>query len=281
MEIQPEELIANYCNLKNITNALYKENYPVVQKELDSAMKRIMAEQPDEETLSLLVNCLFVVLQYDVFYAFMERAKLTLIDTYESRQSMREDWNRWLEGKQISDARWLNQGKKKAYVYAALQALHLSADDFDEFPSPELKEPKWQKKSYGDFELVTIADAEIVDDGGLSADTDPTGKNYVLKDADGAVYHLNAIRKSSVPGGLHANEEHLYTADGYIEGYTGKTLREIEFEMYDEGYIFTYSTTGVDDEDAESSIWQPYEQWIQERIAKRRAQQAEFLAKYL
>ena len=151
MEIQPEELIANYCNLKSITNALYKENYPVVQKELDSAMKRILAEQPDDETLSLLVNCLFVVLQYDVFYDFMNRAKLTLADSYESRQAMGQDWNSWLEGKTVSDSRWLNQGKKKAYVFAAMQALHLSADDFDEFPAPDLKEPKWQKKSYGDL----------------------------------------------------------------------------------------------------------------------------------
>ena len=132
----------------------------------------------------------------------------------------------------------------------------------------------------GDFELVTIADAEITDDGGLAADPDPAGKSYVLRDADGAVYYLNNIRKSAVPGGLDPEEEHLYTADGRIEGYTGTQLREIEFEIYDGGFIFTYSTDGTDDAAAVNPRWQPYEDWVQQRIAGRRSRQAAFLAKY-
>jgi hypothetical protein len=102
----------------------------------------------------------------------------------------------------------------------------------------------------------------------------------VLHDADGATYYLSNIRKSSVPGGLDPGEERLYTADGRIDGYTGDALREIEFEMYDGGYIFTYSTDGTGDPE-NNPRWMPYEMWVQGRIAKRRAQQVAFLAKYL
>ena len=77
-------------------------------------------------------------------------------------------------------------------------------------------------------------------------------------------------------------EEHLYTADGWIDGYTGKEQREIEFEIYDGGIIFTYTTDGVDDSAAERDPrWMPYEIWVQNRIAKRRDRQAKFLAAYL
>ncbi|HAG13515.1 MAG TPA: hypothetical protein DCG49_06595 [Ruminococcus sp.] len=282
MGIQPEELIAQYCDLDLLTDALAAGQEQKAEQELDQAMKNILAEQPDPETLSLLVNCLFVVLQYHVFYGFLDRMQLTLGDTYADRAAMRKDYAAWKAGEPLQDAQWLNDSGAAARVFAALNALRLTADDFDEYPAPEMKEPKWQKKTFGEFELVTIADAEITDDGGLAADPDPTGKDYVLHDADGVTYYLNHIRKSAVPGGLDPEEERLYTADGWIDGYTGKTPREIEFEIYDGGFIFTYSTDGVDDSEAENSPrWMPYELWVQGRIAKRRAQQAQFLAKYL
>ncbi|MBR3045330.1 MAG: hypothetical protein IKI45_12720, partial [Oscillospiraceae bacterium] len=63
---------------------------------------------------------------------------------------------------------------------------------------------------------------------------------------------------------------------------TGKQPREIEFEIYDGGIIFTYTTDGVDDSAAEKDPrWMPYEIWVQNRIAKRRARQAAFLSAYL
>ena len=280
MGIQPEELIAQFCDLKQLTRALEKGTHDRVQQLLDRTMKNILAEQPDDETLSLLVNCLFVVLQYHVFYGFLDRAKLTLGDTHADRAAMRKDWAAWQSGEALSNENWLSIPAEKERVFETISALHLTADDFDEFPAPEMKEPKWQKKTFGEFELVTIADAEITDDGGLAADPDPTGKSYVLHDADGVTYYLNNIRKSAVPGGLDPEEERLYTADGYIDGYTGKTPREIEFEIYDGGFIFTYSTDGTGDPENDPR-WIPYEMWVQGRIAKRRAQQAAFLAKYL
>lgn len=282
MGIQPEELIAEYCDLQKIAKALHRGSHADASAEIDRAVRAMMQEEPDDETLSLLVNCLFVVLQYHVFYDYLGRVNLTLGDTYADRAAMRADWAAWKQGTALSDAAWLSEQDAKQHVFAAMEALHLNADDFDEYPAPEMKEPKWQKKTYGDFELVTIADAEITDDGGLFSDPDPSGKSYVLHDADGVTYYLNSIRKSDVPGGLDPEEEHLYTADGWIDGYTGKQPREIEFEIYDGGIIFTYTTDGVDDSAAEKDPrWMPYEIWVQNRITKRRARQAAFLSAYL
>lgn len=282
MGIQPEELIAEYCDLQKIAKALHRGSHADASAEIDRAVRAMMQEEPDDETLSLLVNCLFVVLQYHVFYDYLGRANLTLGDTYADRAAMRADWAAWKQSAALSDAAWLSEQDAKQHVFAAMEALHLNADDFDEYPAPEMKEPKWQKKTYGDFELVTIADAEITDDGGLFSDPDPSGKSYVLHDADGVTYYLNSIRKSDVPGGLDPGEEHLYTADGWIDGYTGKQPREIEFEIYDGGIIFTYTTDGADDSAAEKDPrWMPYEIWVQNRIAKRRARQAAFLSAYL
>ena len=282
MGIQPEELIAEYCDLEIIAKSLHIGNDADAVAEIDKAMRGFLAEEPDDETLSLLVNCLFVVLQYHVFYDYLNRAGLTLSDTYAERAAMRADWNAWQQGKPFGDAAWISEASAKQRVFEVLTVLHLNADDFDEYPAPEMKEPKWQKKTYGSFELVTIADAEITDDGGLFSDPDPIGKDYVLHDADKVTYYLNHVRKSDVPDGLDAENNRLYTADGWIDGYTGKELREIEFEIYDGGIIFTYTTDGVDDSAAEKDPrWMPYEIWVQGRIANRRARQAKFLADYL
>ena len=283
MGIQPEELIAEYCDLEALSGALHRGDSAAAEQEIDKAMRAFLAEDTDPETLSLLVNCLFVVLQYHVFYTYLDAKSLALGEGYAERLAMRKDWAAWKAGEPLSAESWITPAAAdiKEQIFAAIDALHLTADDFDEVPAPEMKEPKWQKKTYGNFELVTIADAEIIDDGGLAADKSPAGKSYILKDADGVTYYLNNIRKSSVPGGLDANEEHLYTADGWIDGYTGKTPREIEFEIYDGGIIFTYTTDGVDDSAAERDPrWMLYEIWVQSRIARRRAQQKAFLARY-
>ncbi|MBR4201242.1 MAG: hypothetical protein IKQ91_08220 [Oscillospiraceae bacterium] len=282
MGIQPEALIAEYCDLDSLSAALRRGEFPAVRVGIEQTMQKILAEKPDEETLSLLVNCLFVVLQYHIFYGFLDEAKLSIGDTYAKREAMRRDWDAWKQGQPLRDDDWLSDPDAREMIFEAIDALRLTADDFDEIPAPEMKEPKWHRKTYGDFELVTIADAEITDDGGFSKDPDPTGKSYVLHDADGVTYYLNNIRKSQVPGGLNAEEAHLYTADGWIDGYTGRELREIEFEYYDGGYVFSYTTDGVNDAEAGTDPrWMPYETWVQGRIAKRRAQQAAFLAHYL
>ena len=102
MGIQPEELIAEYCDLKALSDALYRGKKAAAENLIDKAMRKILAENPDAETLSLLVNCLFVVLQYHVFYDFLDRAKLTLRDTHEDRAAMRADWDAWQNGAAFS-----------------------------------------------------------------------------------------------------------------------------------------------------------------------------------
>ena len=89
--IQPEELIGEYCDLDAIAKALHSGDDAAARKEIDKAMRGFLAEEPDDETLSLLVNCLFVVLQYHVFYDYLDRAKLMLSDTHADRAAMRRD----------------------------------------------------------------------------------------------------------------------------------------------------------------------------------------------
>lgn len=282
--IQPVELIGSYCDLEKITNALLGGDAAAVRKEIDKAMRAFLKEEPDEDTLALFVNCLFVVLQYHVFYEFLDQAALVLNDTYADRAALRADWEAWQQGNALSDAEWMENADDaaKKRVLEAIGALYLTADDFDEFPVPEMKEPKWQKKTYGDFELVTIADAEITDDGGLFSAKDPTGKNYVLHDADGVTYHLSNVRRSELPENMTADGCGLFCADGWIDGYTSRQKREIEFEIYDGGVIFTYTTNGVNDAaGVNHPLWQPYTLWMQDRMNKRTAQQTAFLKKYL
>lgn len=281
--IQPEELIAEYCDLDAVLAALLRDDAAAVQTEIDKTMQNFLAEDADDETISLLVNCLFVVLQYHIFYRFLDEKKLSLGDTYAARAAMRKDWDAWKCNAPLGTAAWLKPDDEsaKCCVLQAIEMLHLTADDFDEIPAPEMKEPKLLKKSYGMFDLATIADAVITDDGGLAAQDDPAGKCFVLKDADGVTYYLNNLRKSEVPGGLHPDEERLYTADGWIDGYTSKESREIELEIYDGGFIFTYESSSADDAAyAQNPRWMGYEIWVNNRIAKRRAAQAAFLAKY-
>jgi len=285
--IQPQELIAQYCDLNAVFQAVYHKKYSTASGLIDKAMQQIAAEQTDPEDLEILANCFRIVMQYDIFCRLLEEIGCELGDTYESRAAMREDYDRWKSGGQVSEDAWLStpHSAVKIRLFKAIDALALSVTDFDEIPKAGILTPKWQKKTYGEFEMVTIADAEITDDGGLSADADPSGKDYVLKDADGAVYHLHNIRRSRVPGGLKLEGGKHYTAEGTIEGYTGSAPRQIEFEILREdgqvSYIFSYSTDGTDDAEAPADPrWAEYEAWVAQRIENRRACRDAFLAKY-
>lgn len=284
MEIQPLELIGEFCHLSKVSKSLLSGDTEGVRGEIDRTMRAFLKEEPDTDAAALFVNCLFVVLQYHVFYEFLDQAGIELNDSYEDRAALRADWDAWKQGNALSDAAWLADAdaSAKKRVLEAIDALHLTADDFDEFPAPDVREPKWQKKTYGDFEIVTIADAEITDDGGLFSADDPTGRNFVLHDADGVAYHLNNVRSSALPENMVMENGRLYSADGWIDGYTSRQKREIEFEVYDGGVIFTYSTNGVNDAAGNNNPrWMPYTRWMQARMDKRTAQQTAFLAKYL
>ncbi len=285
--LQPEELIARYCDLNAVFQAVYHKKYAAASAEIDRAMKQIAAEQTEQEDLDILANCFQLVLQYDIFCRLLDAIGCELTDSYEGRAAMREDYARWKAGEALSDTAWLSQPHSavKLRLFRTIDALSLSVQDFDEIPQKGIAIPKLQRKTYGDFEMVTVADAEITDDGGLSAEKDPAGKDYILTDSDGVRYHLQGVRRSRVPGGLRLEGGTHYTATGWIEGYTGKMPREIEFDLLREGgetsYVFSYSTDGTDDaEAAPDPRWAEYEAWVAERIANRRRHRAEFLAKY-
>lgn len=285
--IQPDALIAQYCDLNAVFQAVSHKKYSIAAAEIDKAMRQIAAEQTDPEALEIFANCLQIVMQYDIFYRLLDAIGCELTETYEARAAMRADYEAWKSGSELSDAAWLSQPHSavKIRLFKAIDALSLTVADFDEVPKDGIQIPKLQKKTYGEFEMVTIADAVITDDGGLSADADPTGKNYTLTDADGVRYYLNDIHRSRVPGGLNLEGGKHYAATGWIEGYTGSQPRGIEFELYRDGssvsYIFSYSTEGTDDAAAPPDPrWAEYEAWVAQRIAQRHAHQEAFLAKY-
>ena len=285
--LQPEELIAQYCDLNAVFQAVYHKKYAAASAEIDRAMKQIAAEQTEREDLDILANCFQIVMQYDIFYRLLSEIGCELTESYDDRAAMREDYAKWKAGEALSETAWLTQPHSavKIRLFKAIDALSLSVQDFDEIPKAGIAIPKTQKKTYGEFEMVTVADAEITDDGGLSAERDPAGKDYILTDSDGVRYHLHDVRKSRVPGGLRLEGGTHYTASGWIEGYTGKMPREIEFDLlHGDGkvsYVFSYSTDGTDDAETEPDPrWAEYEAWVAERIENRRRHRAEFLAKY-
>ena len=282
--IQPQELIGQYCDL----NAVYHKKYSAAAAEIDKAMRQIAAEQTEPDDLELFANCFQIVMQYDIFYRLLEEIGCELTDSYEARAAMRQDYEAWKSGGRPGDSAWLTQAHPavKIRLFRAMDALSLAVTDFDEIPKEGILIPKQQKKTYGEFEMVTIADAEITDDGGLAEAGDPAGRNFTMRDADGAVYHLSDVHRSRVPGGLKLEGGRHYTAAGTIEGYTGSVPRQIELELLRESgrnsYIFSYSTEGTDDAEAPADPrWAEYDAWVAQRIENRRRHRAAFLAKYV
>ncbi|MBR3267618.1 MAG: hypothetical protein IKI58_02665 [Oscillospiraceae bacterium] len=282
--MNPEELIARYCDLNAVFQAVYHKKYAAASAEIKRAMQQITAEQTEQEDRELLANCFLVVLQYDVFYRLLDAIGCELTESYDDRAAMRADYECWKRGDTPGDTAWLTKPHSavKIRLFKAIDALSLSVSDFDEIPQEDILIPKLQKKTYGNFEMVTIADAIITDDGGLAADPDPSGKDYTLTDADGVRYHLHNVRKTRVPGGLRLAGGTHFTADGWIEGYTGRQTREIEFDLLRENgtvsYVFSY---GTDDAEAEPDPrFAAYEAWVAQRIENRRRHRDAFLAEF-
>ncbi|MBR5404665.1 MAG: hypothetical protein K6E36_00230 [Oscillospiraceae bacterium] len=291
--------LEEFCSLKQIRRALSRSDDAGVTAELGRAMQKMLAAEQagtlDTDELTELVNFLFVILHYDCFYGTMQRLDCDLEDSYAAREAMCAEYSRWKKDGVTGDGEWLLCERKnadlpavKARLFAVLDALCLPVGDFCEFAPPETTQPKWVRKAFADFELVTICDAVITDDGGLRADPHPNGKSFTMTDADTAVYHLGGVRETT---DTHADMNQVmfsedtprsFTAMGWIEGYTGRQRREIEFTMLPDGTaVFSFSTQGVNDEAAETDPrWGGYEAWAESRIAYRRQYQAEFIERH-
>ena len=301
----PQELsdqirtLETYCSFKTIRKALSREDYPAVTAELEQTVQRILDDEKagglDSEDVTDLINLMFVCSHYDHFYGLLQKLECDLIDEPEARELMRAEYRAWKETGSIGDGAWLAPERKsidlnrvKQRLFSALDALLLPVEhEFSDLPANEMNPPKWVRKPFEDFEIVTI-DAHLTDDGGLFAEKHPNGKSYTLTDADGAVYHLNGVNETD---GEHFEmqetmfpdcQARCFNAMGWIEGYTSRQRREIEITLLADGTAaFSYSTEGADDSEAENDPrWGGYEAWAGERIAARRAYQAEFLAKY-
>lgn len=291
--------LEEFCSLKKIRRALSRSDDAGVTAELDCAMRKLLAAEQsgelDEDELPELVNFLFVILHYDCFYGTMQRMDCDLADSYAAREAMCAEYADWKANGRAGSGEWLICERKNADIpalkerlFAVLDALCLPVGDFCEFEPPEMRPPRWVRKPFEDFEVVTICDVPLTDDGGLRADPHPNGKSFTMTDADTAVYHLSGVRETT---DTHADMNQVmfagdtprsFTAMGWIEGYTGRQRREIEFSVMQDGTaVFSYSTQGVDDACAETDPrWGGYEAWAESRIAFRRQYQAEFIARH-
>lgn len=289
-------LLEQYCDFKKLRRALSRSDWENVSAIVRQSVRNLAeaektgalaADEPEA-----LTNLLFVMLHYDLFYGLMQRLDCDLEDTAEARDAMCADYADWKESGQPGTRAWLNIFRKRAdaaalktTLFQAIDALCMPVAEFCEYPPAGTVEPKWVRKSIGEFELVTIVDAVITDDGGLWDDPRPNGKNFTMTDADTCVYHLAGVRETTA-----AHEEmrrvvlpeqgvRSFTAMGWIEGYTGRRRREIEFTLLkDKTAVFSYSTQDVDDSAAESDPrWGGYDAWAQARMDFRRGYIAEFL----
>jgi hypothetical protein len=287
------KLLEQQCNFRAVRKGLGREDYAAVTAELRRALGQITGGSDPEENAQG-VNLLLVVCHYDFFYGLMQRLGCDLGDSYEAREALCADFSQWKETGMPGEGEWLVFAQKqrpeavaacKKRLFSAMEALLLPVTDFCDVPAPGMKAPRWVRKPYEDFEIVTI-EAELTDDGGLFSDPHPNGKSFLLTDADGAVYHLNGVR---VTDAQHAEMQSVmfeeepvrsFAAMGTIEGYTGPQRREIELTLLPDGTAaVSYSTQSVDDSEAENDPrWGGYAQWADARIAARRAYQEQLIA---
>ena len=160
--LQPEELIAQYCDLNAVFQAVYHKKYAAASAEIDRAMKQIAAEQTEREDLDILANCFQIVMQYDIFYRLLSEIGCELTESYDDRAAMREDYAKWKAGEALSETAWLTQPHSavKIRLFKAIDALSLSVQDFDEIPKAGIAIPKTQKKTYGRQDRASNAEIQ-------------------------------------------------------------------------------------------------------------------------
>lgn len=273
---------AEYIRMETLIPAVKAANYNAVKQAVSKGYAEIRrqftAGEIDAEERAEQVNYLAVLLRYSVMAELFEAIGCEPDDTVAARQAMAADYRAWKE-KASMDGAWLTDAdgksvsdlKQKLRIFKTMDALQLSIEDFDDVsPVPA---PRWHRKTYGDCELVSILGAEITEDGGFSAEPSPAGKSFTLRDSDGAVYHLNNVRRSNVPGGLSTDGARHFSATGWIDGYTPESETEIEFEEQDGRFVFSYIMDAEADSEAAamaSPLWKAYYEWADARAAARR-----------
>lgn len=284
--MHPEEYLEGYYDYDAAADALLNADYETAGKLSQDAVKLLLEDyEADSEEFTILVNCMFVVMQYHVMETLMQHMECTLPETYAGRQEMAAAYAAWQRGDAF-DAAWLTvqSGDAQAAavrLFRAIDALGLDIADFDEIAPPDAPQPKCIRKQYGSTEVVTVTDAEITDDQGLAQDPAPEGKDFVLTDADGVKYHLYGLQRTKVSEELRAEVPDVtqFTAQGWIDGYTCKTRRSVQIGLSAEGsYVFSFIAVKADDTVPSAHVkWEKYEAWAEARIAGRRARQAAFI----
>lgn len=281
--MHPEEYLEGYYDCDAAAEALCRGEYETAGALGRDAVKLLLEDyEADSEEFPILVNCLFVVMQYHVTESLLNHMECTLPESYAGRQEMLAAYAAAKRGESF-DAAWLTGGdaEKAASFFRAIDALGLDIADFDELPPPDAPQPKCIRKQFGSMELVTITDAEITDDQGLAQDPPADSRDYVLTDADGVKYHLYQVRPAKVSDELRqaVSEVTQYAAQGWIEGYTCKTRRPIQIGISGDGsYVFSFSAVKADHTvPSVREKWEKYESWAECRIAGRRTRQAAWI----
>lgn len=202
-------------------------------------------------------------LRYDSWLSFKED-----YDRAERGEALRRhnmDWLTTLEGLGASP-------EDKEFVLAVYRATRVPVSSFEPCP-PGILAMRDMILRVSGATTVSSLELDCVDDGGLSRDENPTGKTYVLVDADGTRAHVT-IDDKPYKACDREDRRRPISASGWIDGYTageGREHPEIEIYLDEKGcpvrLKFAISNT---DEKARSSspIWRDYFAWGNE-VARR------------
>ena len=270
METKMQELLSPYLNDKALQKALKAGDLDTAETLTAAAVEKIRKAQKDDEDKCRLLYLLLEYLKNEVFLEALQPHGLDISNRPEAMQAMQEGFAAFLAGEEQNDAEWLYDLRgeqpvpahdKKPLFFRMMQALQLTAADLNDQPPVGVPVPKMQQKEYGNCILCTILDADITEDGGLRKDMNPLGKDFILRDADGCIYHLNGLVRAEMPGKLSAGSRRNYAATGWIEGYTTDEPRDIMFEIMRGGqYVFSFLGTEDDGRDAR---WDAYYDWAE------------------
>lgn len=209
-------------------------------------------------------------------------------DRYEA---MAKDYARWKKGKPLSGEKWLfvwdndsglgmapyrmaecrdAKEYEKVQFFRACEASITPICTFDS-PSDMCIPSYWNANAKGELHLEVDMDASPL----LLADDPVIGKEFHLPIKRGGALHIKVIGVEPgwpLPFGEEDDEEEdesfdslEWECEGYIEGYTSTTPRNITFSTWD-NEISLVTADVLEDEDWAAykacELWKPFEEWI-------------------
>ena len=107
--MHPEEYLEGYYDYEAAAAALIAQDYETAGKLRDDAAKLLTADYgTDSEEFPILINCMFVVMQYHVTELLLYDMGCALPETYTGRQAMLAAYAAWKRGESPA-ADWLTE----------------------------------------------------------------------------------------------------------------------------------------------------------------------------